>query len=1070
LSLLIFFSASTSKVQGATPNRLEESGTAHLGLVRFPDVSKTQIVFVYAGDLWLVPRAGGDAARLTNQPGTKSYPRFSPDGQTIAFTGGLVRFPDHYNAIYTIPVAGGTPNRITHHPGTTTLCSWTPDGQLLFMTDGFSHIFDNDDHARVRQLFTVSAAGGLPHKLPLPYGAHGAISPDGRWLAYTFYAESDTEARKHYFGGFAPDIWLFHLQTHQAKRITNWKGTDTHPMWHDDTVYYVSDAGPEGRLNIWSYDTTTAQRRQLTDFKDFDVKWPSMGPGPNNQGEIAFVSGAGLHLLDLGTQVTRRVEVSLPSERLETRPISVDARKSITNWNLSPDGQQALLEAHGDIWTVRTDKGTARALTKSSGAAERDASWSPDGRRIAYFSDATGEYQLYILNADGNGAPKQLTHLDAGFRHRTVWSPDSRRIAFHDSTGSIYLHSVESGETSKIDRDPLVRSPHLSWSPDSRWLAYARGAEGSRRYTAIWLYDVEANQAHQVTGGFFNDLWPTFDSTGNYLFFVSERGLFAATFDTVDYNNYIYPSNHLLLVVPLRSDIGAPWIPTKDPAAQRENGLTRGIELANFERRALPALRDRGTYGNLAAARDGQLLFSFTSPDGASAIKVLNLKDSREAKSILNDVTDFKVSADGKKLLVRRDKAFACLETVPNQKIEKELRLSGMTVEVDPGAERRQIFNEVWRLYRDCLYDEKMHGVDWPAVRVKYARLLDACGRREDVYEVIREMLGELSCSHMRFLPPDEKDPPPEKTGMLGVDFTLENGAYRIAKIYDGAAFDPLSRSPLRAGVSVSEGDYLLAVNHRALNTKQDPWSAFNGLAGKTGSLTVSKKPVIDQDAREVTVTFLEYEYVVRQRAWVEANRAYVDRQSKGRVGYIYLADTFVYGSREFSRQFNGQMDKEALIIDGRWNEGGHVPLHVIEVLSRSWLMGAYEHRRGAGPSPLPDYIHRGPKCLLTNGVAISGGDGLAYLFRQRGIGKLLGTRTMGSMVGIGPATATFVDGGSTRVPLEGNVDEHGNWIVEGYGVEPDIEVTDNPALMTSGGDPQLDAAIKLLLGEIKGR
>lgn len=1064
---LIYLFTSLFTIAGTSNPELtliDDAPQSPSGIARFPDVGTTQIVFVYAGDLWVVPRAGGKAVSLTNTPGSKSYPKFSPDDQTIGFTGS-------YNGIYTIPAVGGLVNRITHNPGTTTFCSWTPDGQLLFMSDGFSHIFDGDGQARVRQLFTVPASGGLPHKLPVPYGANGEISPDGEWLAYTPYAEGQTEKRKHYFGGFAPDIWLLNLHNHQAKQITNWKGTDTAPMWHGGEIYYLSDAGDEGRLNIWSYDTRTSLRRQITHFIDFDVKWPSIGPGPNGQGEIVFVYGTDLYLLDLGTKESRRVEVSLPSD-LRERTLKVDASKFVANWNVSPEGDQSVIEARGDIWSVNPVNGPPRDLTRTSGAGERDPSWSPNGRWIAFFSDASGEYQLSVVPADGSSAPRQLTHLGAGFRYRPIWSPDSRHIAFHESTGSIYLHAIDTGETKRIDRDPLVRQPQMSWSPDSRWLAYVRGANESPRYTAIWLYSVDDNRTRQVTSGSFNDSWPAFDRQGDYLFFVSARNFTTPTFDSVDYNNFIYQSADVLLVVSLRPDLGPPWVPRgnkSDDADRVRQPLV--IELQDFEHRALTALRDRGKYSSLMVAHDGQLLFTFTPPDGAPSIKSINFKEGREAKTVLDGFGDFKLSADGKKLVVRPESNFAVVDPVPNQKIDKQIKLDGMTVEIDSRAEGREIFNDAWRLYRDFFYDQNMREVNWPAMRVKYSKLLDACVRREDVYEIIGEMLGELGSSHLSLFPPRDKQLTPEDTGMLAVDFEVDHGAYRIARIYDGGPADPLARSFLRrASTFVNEGEYLLAINGTPLNIAQDPWVALKGLAGNSATLTVSSKPVLDRDARQVTVPlyFPDTEIALRNLSWVEANRAYVERQSGGKVGYIYLPNTHEYGSREFTRQFNSQLGKGALIIDGRWNEGGNLPLHIIEVLSRQRYLYSYDLRRGAGGGRIPDYMHEGPKCLITNGVAYSGGDELAYFFRKRGLGKLIGTRTMGGMIGAGGVNIPFIDGGSALVPHVGFYDDSGKWVVEGQGVEPDIKVIDDPSLMRSGGDPQLDSAIQLMLKEIK--
>ena len=482
----------------------------HAGMLRYPDVGATHIAFRYADDLWLVPREGGLAVPLASPPGPELFPRFSPDGDTIAFVGNY----DGNSDLYTIQVTGGVPTRVTHHPSREFLCDWTPDGKLLFHFNGLAGL------GRHNQVFTVPPEGGLPEKLPVPYGTHGAISPDGQWLAYTPYTR-DYATWKRYRGGMASDIWLFNLRNHTSKKITDWEGTDSQPMWQGQTLYYMSDAGPEHRLNIWSYDTVSGKRRQITHLRDYDVKWPAIGPGPTGQGEIVFQNGPELHLLDLQTERSQAVEILIPGDRPTIRPKRVDASKFIAGWDISSTGKRAVVEARGDIWTIPEKKGSPRNLTRTSGSGERAPSWSPDGRWIAYFSDETGEYELYVSQSDGKGETRRLTSDGKVFRYNPIWSPDSKHIAFTDKTGAMYLHTIETEETKLIDTEPWASAARMSWSHDSAWIAYTMG--GDNQMSSIWLYNVESGQKHQITSGMFYDTWPTFDREGDYLFFASHR-------------------------------------------------------------------------------------------------------------------------------------------------------------------------------------------------------------------------------------------------------------------------------------------------------------------------------------------------------------------------------------------------------------------------------------------------------------------------------------------------------------------------------------------------------------------
>jgi tricorn protease len=1043
-------------------------------LPRQPDVSARQIVFAAADSLWLVPRTGGIATPLTRTPGQKSRPRFSPDGHTVAFDGNY----DGSDDLYTLPVDGGTIQRVTHR-GYAHFIDWTPEGWLLYTSNAFSF------SPSIDQLFTVPASGGLPNRLPVPYGVDGAISPDGQWLAYTQHAVPTYQKRDR--GGEAPAIWLFNLNTHASRRVTAREGVDAAPMWHGDHLYYLSDAGLEQRLNLWTYDLQNGRHRQITHYSDYDVRWPAMGPGAEGQGEIVFVHAADLCLLDLGTETAHVVAFQISGEQTVRRPRSVDASKFMSTCRLSPTGERVVLEARGDIWTVPSQNGSPRNLTRTSGVAERDPAWSPDGKWIAYFSDASGEYELYLAPANDQGPARPLTTSGPGFRSRPTWSPDSQQIVFVDNAGGIYLHTLAAHETKRIDLDPLGHTPDLSWSPDSSWLAYTRGSDN--RYAALWLRNVATGQSHQVTSGRFQDSGPVFDRKGDFLFFVSARDFSSPAFDSLYGASFIYPSTDVLLAVPLRQDVTLPWAPRSDEEkaqlaetdgnhlvvqATRDRGTPLVIDLDGFERRVVQLPTARGRLWNLAVTHEGTLLFAHTSPEGEASIRMLDPADpNHEAATVVTGTGDFNLSADGKKLLVRKGDSLAIVSPAPGQSLDHPVSLAGMTVEIDPAAEWRQIFADAWRFLRDFFYDAQMHHADWAAMREKYAKLLDHCASRDDVNDTVGQMIGELSASHCGVRNPGDVARPPEgAVGMLGVDFERHAGAYRIAKIYEGAPWDVDARSPLREpGVNVQIGEYLLAVNGVPLDPHKDPWAEFQGLAGRVATLTINSQPTIDARARDVVVKLLpsdgpESERTLRYRAWIERNRAYVEQRSEGKVGYIYVPNTGNQGVIDLVRQFHGQMVKEALIIDDRWNGGGRGPDRMLELLHRP--LNFYVTGRHGLDWHDPGYSHQGPQCMLINGWSVSGGENFPFQFRRAGLGKLIGTRTAGSLLA-GSSPPPFIDGGSRSVPAAAFYEAGGSWVVEGGpGVLPDIEVLEDPARMANGEDPQLDAAIDLMLAELK--
>lgn len=1055
------------------------------GMMRFPDVSSDKIVFVYGEDLWVVPRAGGVASPLAAPAGEEALPRFSADGKSIAFVGNYEGNED----IYVIPTEGGPAKRITYHPSSELLCDWTADNKLLYSSDAYAGL------GRQAELLVRGLDDPLPTKLPIPYGTNGAIDATGTWLAYTPFSH-DYRTWKRYRGGLASDVWLFNLKTNQSKQMTDFEGTDSLPMWFGDTVYYVTDAGPEHRINIWAYNTASGERFQITKFTDDDCKFPSIGPGPDGKGEIVVQNGAGLYLVSLTDHAVTPVQITVPGDRPKIRPRTVDASDYITSLDVSPNAKRLAAEARGDIWTIPAKNGTPRNLTRTSGVAERSPSWSPDGRWIAYFSDASGEYELYVTQSDGTGETKQLTKDGKCFRFNPIWSPDSKWLYFCDKTGAMFLHSFETNETKQFDRDPTASQLGVDWSHNSEWITYSRDEDQRNPKSAIWVYNVLNGTKRKLTSGFFSDGTPVFDRKGDYIYFSSSRAFNAPKYEDVG-TTFIYSGTEILMAMPLRSDVKSPLLaksdeeswksdkdqPKKEDASakdadkkdgeKKEEVKTFAIDADGIEARAFQVPVKQGRFGGMAVNDKGQLIYARTLSRGegdgesvSASIKLLDLNsDDRKEQSVLDGKAQFRMTADGKKLLIiEGGKAAWIVDAAPSQKLDNAVPFDGMSVVIDPRAEWKQVLRDAWRVERDYFYDPNMHGVDWNATFNHYAAMLDDCVSRRDVSFLIKEMISELNVGHAYYREGDVEQAPRAQTGLLGCRFELNDGAFRIAEIYQGAAWDYDARSSLTAN-GVKPGEYLLAVNEIPLDPKADPYTAFQRMAGKTVTLTISSDAKLDSGDRKVVTKLLGSDADLKFRGWIEAKRKYVEEKSEGRVGYIYVVNTGVPGQNDLVRQFYGQINKEALIVDDRWNGGGQIPTRFIELLNRP-ATNFWALRDARDWTWSPD-SHQGPKCMLINGAAGSGGDMFPSLFKQNKLGKLIGMRTWGGLIGISGYPG-MIDGSGVTAPSFAYYDLDGTWGIEGHGVDPDIKVIDDPALMLNGGDPQLDVAIEQMLEEIK--
>jgi len=1079
-------------------------------LMQKPTLSKTHIAFAYAGDLWLVAREGGEARLLTSGTGTKSDPVFSPDGSMIAFTGDY----DGNVDVYVMPGGGGVPRRLTHHPAIDEVVGWAPDGKSVLFRSS------RNSYSRFNRLFTVSLDGGLPHELPLPTAEFGALSSDGKHIAYV---PVDNNRRlsaigwKRYRGGKASRVWIANLADLNLDQVPRETSNDGNPMWVGNKVYFLSDRS--GPFSLYAYDLKSKKVEQALPGNGADIKSASAGPGA-----IVYEQFGSLNLFDPATGKSKAVAVTVPADLPNVRPHFKKVENEIASATLSPSGARALFEAHGEVLAAPAEKGDIRNLTNTPGTMERDPAWSPDGKSVAYFSDESGEYQLFIKSPDGMSEPKKISLGNPpSFYYSPTWSPDSKKIAYTDKRLNLWYVDLAKGTPVKIDTDTYdapQRTLDPAWSPDSRWIAYSKKLTSQMH--AVFAYSLEQSKSLQLTDGLSDARFPAFDQKGQYLYFTASTDV-GPTTGWLDLSSINRPVTRSAYLIVLRKDQPSPLAPESDeekaaddskpdadkaakgdksedkgdqePANPEEkakaqdaraaksvksDAVTVRIDAENISQRILALPIPARNYGQLLAGKAGTIFLveepSRPGPDQQSTLWRFDLT-SRKPEKLMEGANDFTVSFDGKKMLYskgRREnkKWFISSATAPAKgdgpaagKPETPLNLARMEVQVDPRAEWKQEYNEVWRIERDFFYDPKLHGLNLPATKKQYEPYLENVGSRIDFSYLLAEMLGELTVGHMYIRTP--ADPPSEqgKVGLLGADYTIENGRYRFSKIYQGENWNPQLRAPLtQPGVNVQEGDYLLAVNGRELRGTEEVFELFEGTADKSTVLKVGASPD-GKGARTVTVVPIETEGALRNRAWIEGNLHKVDKLSGGRLAYVYLPDTGFGGYTSFNRYFFAQIGREGAVIDERFNGGGSAADYVIDYLRRP-LQNYWLTREGQDFTTPVGAIF-GPKAMIINMYAGSGGDALPWYFRDAKLGPLVGTRTWGGLVGIYDYPP-LMDGGSVTAPRVAFYNRTGDWDVENHGVAPDIEVELTPKEWASGHDPQLEKAVALVMDSLK--
>lgn len=1043
-------------------------------LLRFPAIHGDQVVFSYAGDLYKVEKSGGMARRLTNDEGYEMFARFSPNGDRIAFTGQY----DGNTEVYLIPADGGTPERITY---TATLgrddvsdrmgpnnivMTWKDEDEIVFRSRKQSF------NAFKGQLFIAHTDGSLSEEMPFSVGSWCSFSPDKSKMAYNrVFREFRTW--KYYKGGMADDIWIHDFDEGKSQNITESDAQDIFPMWHENKVYFLSDR--DRTMNLFAYDLENEEIEKITNYTEYDIKFPSLG-----HDAIVYENGGYIYYYDISSGKISKVEVTIGNDIVWGRDEMKDAGKSITSYAVSPAGERAVFSGRGDVFTVPAESGITRNLTQSSGAHDRNVEWSPDGKLISFISDMSGEDEIYVMKQDGSEAPVQITSNGDTYKYNPIWSPDSKKLLWGDKKLRLQYVDIDSKEITQVAKaeDWEIRS--YNWSPDSKWITYV--VPRNNAVSKVYLHSTKENESYAVTDDWYEASNPSFSDDGKYLFFASSRD-FQPIYSRTEWN-HAYQDMEKVYFVTLAKETPSPLQPQNDEVEIKEedeekNGKEEDkekdeeeskdvvVDIDGISDRIVVLPVDVANYMKINAIGDKVYYSAYKTKEGKVSLRMFDMDKEKETN--LGEYGNFVISANNKKMMLSKGGKYAIIDLPSSEiKIDDYVDLKNMEIWVDLQAEWNQIFNEAWRQMRDFFYAPNMHGVDWEAMREKYQPLVKYVKNRNDLNYIIGEMIGELSVGHAYVSGGDKPSPDRIKTGLLGAKLSRDkSGYYKIDKILKGENWTKKGRSPFtEVGVDVHEGDYIIAVNGKATDAMDNIYQSLMNTAGKQVQLSINDKPKTD-GSRKVIVVPVDDEAELYYFNWVRDNIRKVNEATDGKVGYIHIPDMGPGGLNEFVKYFYPQLQKKGLIIDDRGNGGGNVSPMIIERLNRELVMLGTA-RNIDNPTTRPGAIHIGPKVLLIDQYSASDGDLFPYQFKKLEIGPVIGVRSWGGVVGI-RGSLPFIDGGDLRKPEFAPYDLEGNqWIIEGYGVDPDIEVRNDPAEEYLGVDEQLEKAIEVMLEELE--